>query len=121
MPYFMGSTLRPVGDSKGLSSEPQWTDWMFSLFATRLPEHSKAVARRRSFGAVSKTSVQEAHSEAKRLFGVAKLSIFMIGLGFGVRTNIAANIQQHLFDPLDQASSASMLGEVLGLPSLVSR
>jgi len=49
-----------------------------------------------------------------RLFAIGNLAIFMIGLGFAVRANIAADIQRELFDPIDLARSAAMVGEVLG-------
>ena len=42
------------------------------------------------------------------------LSIFMIGLGFAVRASIASDIQNDLFNQLDLARSAGLVGEVLG-------
>ena len=50
----------------------------------------------------------------KRLFWLSNLAIFMIGLGFAVRANIAADLQGDIFDVLDLARSASMVGEVIG-------
>ncbi|HEX6994434.1 MAG TPA: MFS transporter [Gammaproteobacteria bacterium] len=50
----------------------------------------------------------------RRLFLIANLSIFMIGLGFAVRTNIAADIQGGIFDQIDVARSGEMIGVVLG-------
>lgn len=50
----------------------------------------------------------------RRLFVLSNLAIFMIGLGFAVRANIAADLQRDLFDGLDLARSAAMVGEVLG-------
>ena len=50
----------------------------------------------------------------KRLFVVSNLAIFMIGLGFAVRANIAGDLQTDLFDALDLARSAAMVGEVIG-------
>lgn len=50
----------------------------------------------------------------KRLFLLSNLAIFMIGLGFAVRANIAADLQGDIFDILDLARSASMVGEVIG-------
>ena len=50
----------------------------------------------------------------RRLFLLANLAIFMIGLGFAVRANIAADLQRDLFDVLDLARSAAMVGEVIG-------
>jgi MFS family permease len=48
------------------------------------------------------------------LFLIANLSIFMIGLGFAVRANIAANIQTEIFNQIDLARSGTMIGQVLG-------
>ena len=50
----------------------------------------------------------------KRLFILSNLAIFMIGLGFAVRANIAADLQGDIFNLLDLARSASMVGEVIG-------
>jgi fucose permease len=49
-----------------------------------------------------------------RLFLIANLSIFMIGLGFAIRANIAGDIQTSLFGLLDLARSGTMIGQVLG-------
>ncbi|MEM8766181.1 MAG: MFS transporter [Pseudomonadota bacterium] len=49
----------------------------------------------------------------RRLFVLSNLAIFMIGLGFAVRANIAADLQSDLFDALDLARSAAMVGEVI--------
>lgn len=49
----------------------------------------------------------------RRLFLVSNLAIFMIGLGFAVRANIAGDLQANLFDALDLARSAAMVGEVI--------
>lgn len=49
-----------------------------------------------------------------RLFVVANLSIFMIGLGFAVRANIAGEIQNEIFGVIDFARSGTMIGQVLG-------
>lgn len=51
--------------------------------------------------------------DSQRLFVIGKLSIFMVGLGFAVRAYIAPEIQSEIFDPLDLANSASMIGEIL--------
>lgn len=51
----------------------------------------------------------------RRLFFTANLSIFMIGLGFAVRANIASSLQSELFDRLDLANSAGMIGAALGI------
>ena len=52
--------------------------------------------------------------DRRRLFFVANLSIFMIGLGFAIRASIAADIQTELFNAIDLARSGTMIGEVLG-------
>ncbi len=52
--------------------------------------------------------------DRKRLFHVGNLSIFMIGLGFAVRANIAPELQREIYDKVDLANSASMVGEALG-------
>ncbi len=49
-----------------------------------------------------------------RLHRVGNLSIFMIGLGFAVRANIAPNLQGEIYDKIDLANSAAMVGEALG-------
>ncbi|MEP1595052.1 MAG: MFS transporter [Halieaceae bacterium] len=51
----------------------------------------------------------------KRLYYVGNLSIFMIGLGFAVRANIAPNLQADIYDQIDLANSAAMVGEALGI------
>lgn len=53
-------------------------------------------------------------ANARRLFFAANLSIFMIGLGFAVRTNIAEDIRGGLFSAIDAARSGEMIGTVLG-------
>jgi len=50
----------------------------------------------------------------RRLYHVGNLSIFMIGLGFAVRANIAPNLQADIYDKIDLANSAAMVGEALG-------
>ncbi|MBP6701843.1 MAG: MFS transporter, partial [Halioglobus sp.] len=52
--------------------------------------------------------------DRKRLYLVGNLSIFMIGLGFAVRANIAPNLQSEIYDKIDLANSAVMVGEALG-------
>lgn len=49
-----------------------------------------------------------------RLFFTANLAMFMIGLGFAVRANIASSLQSELFDRIDLAHSAAMVGAALG-------
>jgi len=52
--------------------------------------------------------------DRRRLFFAANLSIFMIGLGFAIRANIASDIQNGLFAEIDLAASGTMIGQVLG-------
>ncbi|MCR9104660.1 MAG: MFS transporter [Gammaproteobacteria bacterium] len=52
--------------------------------------------------------------DRKRLYYVGNLSIFMIGLGFAVRANIAPDLQANIYDEIDLANSATLLGEALG-------
>ncbi|WED23692.1 MFS transporter [Vibrio sp. JC009] len=52
--------------------------------------------------------------DTKLLFRIGNLSIFMIGLGFAVRANIAPDLQADIYDKIDIMSSASMVGEALG-------
>ena len=49
----------------------------------------------------------------KRLYHVGNLSIFMIGLGFAVRANIASNLQENIYDKIDLVNSAALVGEAL--------
>ena len=51
----------------------------------------------------------------KRLYFIGNLSIFLIGLGFAVRANIAPNLQADIYNKIDLANSASMVGEALGI------
>ena len=53
--------------------------------------------------------------DRKRLYYVGNLSIFMIGLGFAVRANIAPNLQGEIYDKIDLANSAAMVGEAHGI------
>ncbi|WP_372865292.1 sugar MFS transporter [Spongiibacter sp.] len=59
-------------------------------------------------------SKQNTKLDRKRLLLVGNLSIFMIGLGFAVRASIASDIQNDIFNHLDLARSAALVGEVLG-------
>lgn len=52
--------------------------------------------------------------DRKKLYHIGNLSIFMIGLGFAVRANIAPDLQADIYDHIDLANSAAMLGEALG-------
>ncbi len=52
--------------------------------------------------------------DRRRLYHIGNLSIFMIGLGFAVRANIAPNLQAEIYDRIDLANSAAMVGEALG-------
>ncbi|HSB95490.1 MAG TPA: MFS transporter [Spongiibacteraceae bacterium] len=53
--------------------------------------------------------------DRRRLFFTANLAMFMIGLGFAVRANIASSLQAELFDRVDLAHSAAMVGTALGI------
>lgn len=59
--------------------------------------------------------MSEAAIDRKRLYYVGNLSIFMIGLGFAVRANIAPDLQANIYDKIDLVNSAAMLGEALGI------
>jgi MFS family permease len=52
--------------------------------------------------------------DPRKLFFAANLSIFMIGLGFAVRANVAGEIQRGIFNTIDLASSGTMIGQALG-------
>src|SRR6056297_2341 len=59
--------------------------------------------------------MHNASIDRKRLYYVGNLSIFMIGLGFAVRAHIAPNLQTDIYDKIDVANSAAMVGEALGI------
>ncbi|MFQ3325088.1 MAG: MFS family permease [Pseudomonadales bacterium] len=59
--------------------------------------------------------MSEIQLDRKRLYYIGNLSIFMIGLGFAVRANIAPDLQTDIFDQIDIANSAAMVGEALGI------
>jgi MFS family permease len=59
--------------------------------------------------------MQQASIDRKRLNLVGNLSIFMIGLGFAVRANIAPNLQADIYDKIDLVNSVAMLGKALGM------
>lgn len=59
--------------------------------------------------------MSETQLDRKRLYYIGNLSIFMIGLGFAVRANIAPDLQTNIFDQIDIANSAAMVGEALGI------
>jgi len=61
--------------------------------------------------------MSETHSklDIARLSLIGNLSIFMIGLGFAVRATIAPDLQADIYDHIDLANSAAMLGEALGI------
>jgi fucose permease len=63
---------------------------------------------------MSESTANVADAANRRLlFVLSNLAIFMIGLGFAVRSNIAGDLQTDMFDTLDLARSASMVGEVI--------
>jgi len=47
--------------------------------------------------------------DRRRLFLVGNLSIFMIGLGFAVRANIAPDLQREIYDKIDLANGSISL------------
>ncbi|MEM9255930.1 MAG: MFS transporter [Pseudomonadota bacterium] len=53
--------------------------------------------------------------DRRRLYYVGNLSIFMIGLGFAVRANIAPELQNNIYEPIDPANSAAMVGQAIGI------
>lgn len=57
----------------------------------------------------------EQFSSLRYLLFISNLSIFMIGLGFAVRANIAADLQRDLFNVIDLSNSAALVGEALGM------
>lgn len=57
---------------------------------------------------------QSSKYNLRALFFVGNLSIFMIGLGFAVRANIAGDLERDIFYVLDPIHSAGMVGEVIG-------
>ncbi|MFT6757278.1 MAG: MFS family permease, partial [Chitinophagales bacterium] len=59
--------------------------------------------------------MSETQLDRRRLYYIGNLSIFMIGLGFAVRANIAPDLQTNIFDQIDIANSAAMVGEALGI------
>ena len=52
--------------------------------------------------------------DRRRLYYIGNLSIFMIGLGFAVRANIAPDLKADIYDLIDPINAATMLGEALG-------
>jgi hypothetical protein len=52
--------------------------------------------------------------DIKRLLLIGNLSIFLIGLGFAVRTSISGSLQTDIYSVLDLANSAGRVGEALG-------
>ena len=61
------------------------------------------------------TDAKQSGIDRKRLYYVGNLSIFMIGLGMAVRVNIAPDLQREIYDKIDLANSAALLGEALGI------
>jgi MFS family permease len=53
-----------------------------------------------------------------RLFFVSSLALVTAGVAASLRSNIAADLQQIFFDPIDKAHSAAMIAGVLGVPFL---
>ena len=59
--------------------------------------------------------MSEPYINRKRLYYTGNLSIFMIGLGFAVRANIAPDLQADIYEPIDPTNSAAMVGNALGV------
>lgn len=53
--------------------------------------------------------------DRRRLYYVGNLSIFMIGLGFAVRANIAPHLKSQIYEKIDLANAGAMVGEALGV------
>ncbi len=66
-----------------------------------------------SEGEAGGAAVVNEASNRRLLFVLSNLAIFMIGLGFAVRSSIAGDLQADMFDALDLARSAAMVGEVI--------
>ncbi|WP_373987252.1 sugar MFS transporter [Duganella sp. BuS-21] len=54
-------------------------------------------------------------SDSRRLFLIAYLTVFTIGLGFAVRAAIAGDLSAQLFMRIDPARGATMVGHALGM------
>lgn len=52
--------------------------------------------------------------DRQKLYYIGNLSIFMIGLGFAVRANIGPNLITDIYENIDMANAAHMVGEALG-------
>src|SRR5437762_6880928 len=53
-----------------------------------------------------------------RLFLVSIGALFMAGFAASIRADVAADLQRIVFDPIDKAHSAEMIGAVLGVAFL---
>lgn len=58
------------------------------------------------------------HAKQNRLFRLANLAIFTIGLGFAVRAAIADSLRTEIFALIDPHRAATMVGEALGMTFL---
>jgi hypothetical protein len=58
------------------------------------------------------------NSFSARLLFTSNLAIFTIGLGFAVRAAIAEDLRVKIFDVIDPAQSATMVGQALGMTFL---
>lgn len=56
----------------------------------------------------------QGQQDKTRLYFIGNLAIFMIGIGFAVRANIAPDLQAHIYDHIDITRSASLVGQALG-------
>jgi fucose permease len=59
-------------------------------------------------------TINSAGLDEARLLRLANLSIFTIGLGFAVRAAIADDLRLHIFNAIDEANSATLVGQALG-------
>lgn len=60
------------------------------------------------------TQVNLSTARQGRLFLIGKLSLLLIGLGFIIRANIAADIERDLLRIVDPIGSGALVGEILG-------
>ena len=51
----------------------------------------------------------------KRLYYVGNLSIFMIGLGFAVRTSISPHLRDEIYNQIDLVNAGRLVGEAIGV------
>jgi MFS family permease len=79
-----------------------------------IDDHSASQHSASQHSASQHSASQHPALDRRRLFVIANLSIFMIGLGFSIRANIAGDIQTQIFNEIDLANSGTMIGQALG-------